>query len=152
MRIIRRGSGSVVTWRRAQMVLLSAQGRDMPAIAKVAFTSQDRVRDVIRNFNADGFGSPYPKYKGGRQPGVADVGRGRGHRVEDAPHAVPHLLRCGASGRPRGGGDGGSAGEVEQVGALGLRAAHGHLEVCGAPVASRRWRRPPPSPRLRVRG
>ena len=26
LRIIRRGTGSVVTWRRAQMVLLSAQG------------------------------------------------------------------------------------------------------------------------------
>jgi transposase len=66
VRIIRRGSGSVVTWRRAQMVLLSAQGMDVAAIAKVAFTSEDRVRDVIRNFNADGFGSRYPKYKGGR--------------------------------------------------------------------------------------
>ena len=68
VRIIRRGSGSVVTWRRAQMVLLSAQGMDAPAIAKVAFTSEDRVRDVIRNFNADGFGSLYPKYKGGHPP------------------------------------------------------------------------------------
>src|SRR5690348_1777277 len=68
VRIIRRGSGSVVTWRRAQMVLLSAQGMDAPAIAKVAFTSEDRVRDVIRNFNADGFSSLYPKYKGGRPP------------------------------------------------------------------------------------
>jgi transposase len=68
VRIIRRGSGSVVTWRRAQMVLLSAQGMDVPAIAKVAFTSEDRVRDVIRNFNADGFGSLYPRYKGGRPP------------------------------------------------------------------------------------
>jgi hypothetical protein len=29
---------------------------DAAAIAKVAFTSEDRVRDVIRNFNADGFG------------------------------------------------------------------------------------------------
>lgn len=57
VRIVRRGSGSVVTWRRAQMVLLSAQGMDVAAIAKVAFTSEDRVRDVIRNFNADGFGS-----------------------------------------------------------------------------------------------
>ncbi len=55
VRIVRRGSGSVVTWRRAQMVLLSAQGIDVAAIAKVAFTSEDRVRDVIRNFNADGF-------------------------------------------------------------------------------------------------
>ena len=68
VRIIRRGSGSVVTWRRAQMVLLSAQGMDVPAIAKVAFTSEDRVRDVIRNFNADGFSSLYPRYKGGRPP------------------------------------------------------------------------------------
>ena len=31
VRIIRRGSGSVVTWRRAQMVLLSAQGMDATA-------------------------------------------------------------------------------------------------------------------------
>jgi transposase len=68
VRIIRRGSGSVVTWRRAQMVLLSAQGMDVAAIAKVAFTSEDRVRDVIRNFNADGFGSLYPKYRGGHPP------------------------------------------------------------------------------------
>ena len=67
VRIVRRGSGSVVTWR-AQMVLLSAQGMDVTAIAKVAFTSEDRVRDVIRNFNADGFGSLYPRYRGGRPP------------------------------------------------------------------------------------
>ena len=68
VRIIRRGSGSVVTWRRAQMVLLSAQGMDVAGIAKVAFTSEDRVRDVIRNFNADGFSSLYPKYSGGHPP------------------------------------------------------------------------------------
>src|SRR6202453_4404222 len=50
------------------MVLLSAQGMDAAAIAKVAFTSEDRVRDVIRNFNADGFASLYPKYSGGHPP------------------------------------------------------------------------------------
>ena len=55
LRIVRRSSGSVVTWRRAQMVLLSAQGMDVPAIAKVTFTSHDRVRDVRHNFNLDGF-------------------------------------------------------------------------------------------------
>jgi len=32
----------------------------------VAFTSPDRVRDVIHNFNADGFDSLYPKYRAGR--------------------------------------------------------------------------------------
>jgi transposase len=68
VRIVRRGSGSVVTWRRAQMVLLSAQGMDALAIAKVAFTSEDRVRDVIRNFNTDGFSSLYPRYRGGHAP------------------------------------------------------------------------------------
>jgi transposase len=41
---------------------------DVPGIARVAFTSEDRVRDVIHNFNNDGFDSLYPKYKGGRPP------------------------------------------------------------------------------------
>jgi hypothetical protein len=63
LRIVRRGRGSVVTWRRAQMVLLSAQGMDVAAIARVAFTSEDRVRDVIGNFNADGFSSLYPSLR-----------------------------------------------------------------------------------------
>ncbi len=68
LRIVRRSSGSVVTWRRAQMVLLSAQGMDVGQIASVAFTSPDRVREVIHNFNDDGFDSLYPKYAGGRPP------------------------------------------------------------------------------------
>jgi transposase len=68
LRIVRRSSGSVVTWRRAQMVLLSVQEMDIHGIAKVTFTSPDRVREVINNFNADGFDSLYPKYAGGRPP------------------------------------------------------------------------------------
>ena len=39
---------------------------DVPAIATIAFTSEDRVREVIDNFNADGFDSLAPKYAGGR--------------------------------------------------------------------------------------
>ncbi len=68
LQIVRRSSGSVMTWRRAQMVLLSAQGMDVAKIAQVTFTSPDRVRDVIHNFNADGFDSLRPKYGGGRPP------------------------------------------------------------------------------------
>jgi transposase len=68
LRIVRRSSGSVVTWRRAQMVLLSAQGMDVAQIAEVAFTSPDRVRAVLHNFNEDGFDSLYPRYAGGRPP------------------------------------------------------------------------------------
>ena len=43
VRIVRRGTGSVVTWR-AQMVLLSAQGMNVRGIAMVSFTREDRVR------------------------------------------------------------------------------------------------------------
>ena len=68
LRIVRRSSGSVVTWRRAQIVLWSAQGMDVVQIAPLAFTSEDRVRAVIHNFNDDGFESLYPRYSGGRPP------------------------------------------------------------------------------------
>ena len=68
LRIIRRGTGSVVRWRRAQIVLWSAQRMSVPAIAEIAFTSEDRVREVIHNFNADGFDSLAARYSGGRPP------------------------------------------------------------------------------------
>jgi transposase len=68
LRILRRSTGSVVTWRRAQMILLSAQGMPTAKIAEVTFTSPDRVRDVLHNFNADGFDALYPRYRGGRPP------------------------------------------------------------------------------------
>jgi transposase len=50
------------------MVLLSAQHMPVAKIAEVTFTSTDRVRDVLHNFNADGFDSLKPKYAGGRPP------------------------------------------------------------------------------------
>ena len=43
LRTVRRTAGPVVTWRRAQMILLSAQGMDTTQIAEVTFTSPDRV-------------------------------------------------------------------------------------------------------------
>ncbi|MFE5912555.1 transposase [Streptomyces wedmorensis] len=58
LRIVRRGTGPVVTWRRSQMALLSAQGMDVPKIAEVTFTSADRVRDLIHHFDADGEVTP----------------------------------------------------------------------------------------------
>ena len=92
VRIVRRGTGSVVTWRRAQMVLLSAQGMDVTAIAKVAFTSEDRVRDVIRNFNADGFSSLYPKCKGGGRPPKFTLGQRREIKKIAKSHPAGHGL------------------------------------------------------------
>ena len=66
LRIVRRTSGSVVTWRRAQIVLLSAQGMTPTRISEVVFTDSDTVREVIHNFNRDGFDALYPRYAGGR--------------------------------------------------------------------------------------
>jgi hypothetical protein len=76
LRIVRRSSGSVVTWRRAQMVLLSAQGMPVAKIAEVTFTSPDRVRDVLPNLTADGFDALYPATPAaGRPSPVSGSGR-----------------------------------------------------------------------------
>jgi hypothetical protein len=68
LRIVRRDSGSVVTWRRAQIVLLSAQAMSPAKISEVVFTDPDTVREVIHNFNRDGFDALYPRYAGRRPP------------------------------------------------------------------------------------
>ena len=68
LRIVRRGTGSVVTWRRAQIKLLSAQGMSPPRISEVVFTDPDTVREVIHYFNRDGYEALYPRYRGGRPP------------------------------------------------------------------------------------
>ena len=95
LRILRRWTGSVVTWRRAQVVLLSAQAMDVPQIARVAFTSEDRVRDVIYNFNADGFELLYPRYEGGRPPKFTDEQRDEIKRIalsRPEDHAQPFSI------------------------------------------------------------
>jgi len=66
LRMIRRSSGSVVTWRRAQIVLLAAQRMPPTRIAGVVFSDPDTVREVVHNFNRDGFDALYPRYRGGR--------------------------------------------------------------------------------------
>ena len=66
LRMIRRTSGSIVTWRRAQIVLLAAQRMPSTKIAQVVFSDADTVREVIHNFNRDGFEALYPRYRGGR--------------------------------------------------------------------------------------
>jgi hypothetical protein len=67
LRIVRPSSGSVATWRRAQMVLPSAQGCTSRRSPRWRFTSEDRVRVVLHNINDDAI-QPYPKYAGGRPP------------------------------------------------------------------------------------
>jgi transposase len=52
--------------RRAQVVLASAQGSRVPAIARRFYYSEAQVRKIIKDFNAHGFQALAPRYRGGR--------------------------------------------------------------------------------------
>ncbi|WP_456302524.1 helix-turn-helix domain-containing protein [Streptomyces niveus] len=79
-------------WRRARMVLLSAQGMVVDNIATVTFTSPDRVRDVVHNFDADGFDAVYPEYRGRRPKTFTLLERGESKKIaksKPAGHSLP---------------------------------------------------------------
>lgn len=67
---IRRGGGKTdklhVKWRRALVVHASAGGNTVPVIARLAATSEDRVREMIHRFNELGMRSLDPQWAGGR--------------------------------------------------------------------------------------
>jgi transposase len=71
-RLVRRGergkggTTSVVRYRRALVVLSSAGGNTVPVIARLVQTSEDRVREVIHNFNRVGMKALDPQWAGGR--------------------------------------------------------------------------------------
>jgi transposase len=52
--------------QRAMIVLASATGMSAPQIAALVRTDESHVRKVIHAFNAEGFGSLDPDYRGGR--------------------------------------------------------------------------------------
>lgn len=54
--------------RRAQVILASAQGAKVPAIAERLYFSDQHVRTIIKDFNAEGLAALSPKYCGGRPP------------------------------------------------------------------------------------
>jgi len=66
-RIIHRDR-SVIRVRRAMVILASAQCMKVPEIAKLYYFSEEYTRELIRNFNKDGFESLDPKYGGGAPP------------------------------------------------------------------------------------
>ncbi len=63
-RLVRRGEGkgqtSVVRYRRALVLLASAGGNTVPAIARLVQTSEDRAREMIHRFNEMGMASLDP--------------------------------------------------------------------------------------------
>lgn len=80
-RIIRRGDYAVVTWRRAMVVLASSQGQKVSVIARLVQTSEDRVREMIHNFNKAGMESLFPKWSEGRRPTFTPKVRARICRI-----------------------------------------------------------------------
>jgi hypothetical protein len=144
--ILRRSTGSVVKWRRAQMVLLRAQGMPVPKIAEVTFTSPDRVRDVIHNFNADGFDALYPRYRGGRPPTFTPAQRRAIKQLAlsrpDRPRAAILDLEPDQAGRLPG-----RRGAEPDRGAV-HRAALLHPRWHRSPLTSRAGQHDPPLPGL----
>lgn len=63
--VLRRGK-NIIKARRAQVILCSAQGLKVSAIAKQVYLSDQYVRQIIHRFNEDGLTSLKPRYGGGR--------------------------------------------------------------------------------------
>ncbi|MBB4961946.1 transposase [Micromonospora polyrhachis] len=66
LRITRRGTGSAIRLRRAMVVLASAGGNTVPAIARLVQADEDTIRQVIHRFNEMGMASLDPQWAGGR--------------------------------------------------------------------------------------
>jgi hypothetical protein len=64
--IVRRGRHESVRVRRAMIVMASASGTLVPAIARLVAADEDTVRDVIHAFNARGLAALDPRWAGGR--------------------------------------------------------------------------------------
>jgi transposase len=70
LRIVRRGepkaTKSVIRYRRAMVVLASASGNTVPAIARLVAADEDTVRELIHRFNDVGMKALNPRWAGGR--------------------------------------------------------------------------------------
>ena len=72
LQIVRRGKHGSVRVRRAMIIMASASGTLVPAIARLAAAGEDTVRDVIRTFSARGLAALDPRRAGGRPRLVSD--------------------------------------------------------------------------------
>jgi transposase len=70
--IVRRGKGSSIRVRRATMIMASASGTPVPAIARLVAADEETVRDVIHAFNARGLDALDPQWAGGRPRLISD--------------------------------------------------------------------------------
>jgi transposase len=70
--IVRRGKHGSVRVRRAMIVMASASGTPVSAIARLVAADEDTVRDVIHLFNQKGLAALDPRWAGGRPRLISD--------------------------------------------------------------------------------
>jgi len=70
--IVRRGRGSSIRVRRATIIMASASGTPVSAIARLVAADEDTVRDVIHAFNQRGLAALDPRWAGGRPRLISD--------------------------------------------------------------------------------
>ena len=70
--IVRRGKHGSVRVRRAMIIMASASGTPVPAIARLVAADEDTVRDVIHPFNEKGLAALDPQWAGGRPRLISD--------------------------------------------------------------------------------
>src|SRR5213082_1819822 len=66
LQIVRRGKHGSIRVRRAMIIMASASGTSVPAIARLVAADEDTVRDVIHAFNERGLACLDPQWAGGR--------------------------------------------------------------------------------------
>jgi transposase len=66
LQVTRRGKHKSIRVRRATIIMASASGTTVPAIARLVAADEDTVRDVIHAFNARGLAALDPRWAGGR--------------------------------------------------------------------------------------
>ncbi len=70
--IVRRGKHGSVRVRRAMIIMASASGTLVPAIARLVAADEDTVRDMIHAFNQKGLAALDPRWAGGRPRLIGD--------------------------------------------------------------------------------
>ena len=70
--IVRRGKHGSVRVRRAMIIMASASGTPVSAIARLVAADEDTVRDVVHLFNAKGLAALDPRWAGGRPRRISD--------------------------------------------------------------------------------
>jgi transposase len=70
--IVRRGKHGSIRVRRAMIIMASASGTPVSAIARLVAADEDTVRDVVHAFNAKGLAALDPRWAGGRPRLISD--------------------------------------------------------------------------------